>query len=230
MTQAKPKLYQYAVCPFCKKVEAILKLKKIPYEAIEVHPLNKKEIKFSESYKKVPIYIDEEGRQVNDSTPIMKHIDAQHKGPRIFDESEWETKWLKWSDDVLVRALPPLIYNNYPDSLKAFHYITSEGKFSFFQRYLIKYSGAFVMNMVAKKKAKQYNINDPVRHFKTCLDEWKQALEEQETKQDCPPNGADLAIFGILRSIEELPAFKYLKENEAVASWYERLKNKAYNT
>ncbi len=229
MTQTKPKLYQYAVCPFCKKVEAILKLKKIPYEAIEVHPLNKKEIKFSESYRKVPIFIDEEGRQVNDSTPIMKHIDARHKSQRIFDESEWEIKWLKWSDDVLVRALPPLIYNSYPNSLKAFHYITNEGQFSFFQRYLIKYSGAFVMNMVAKKKAKQYNINNPVHHFKICLDEWKQALEEREDAKDRSPNGADLAIFGILRSIEALPAFQYIKENEAVHNWYERLNLAAYN-
>ncbi|NGX57522.1 MAG: hypothetical protein K940chlam3_00414 [Chlamydiae bacterium] len=225
MTQTMPKLYQYAVCPFCKKVEALLAYKKIPFEAIEVHPLNKKELKFSEEYKKVPIYIDTEGKQINDSTSIMRHIDADES---VFDNSEKEDKWVKWADEVLVRALPPLIYDNFRNSRKAFNYITKVGKFSFFQKMLIKYSGSMVMMIIAKKSAKRQNIPDPVVHFKNCLDEWGKALED-EFLNGKNLNGADIVVFGILGSIDKLPAFKYVEGNKKVFDWYKRMKNSVYN-
>jgi len=224
-----PKLYQYAVCPFCKKVEAILKIKNIPYEAVEVHPLNKKEIKFSESYRKVPIYIDEHGNQVNDSTPIMKHIDGEHPSTNIFDDSPNEQKWLKWSDEVLVRSLTPIIYKSLPSSIKAFNYITNVGKFNFFQKALIKYSGALFMTMVAKKKAKQNNIPDPALHFKNCLNEWSEAIGSHPYLGGKNPNGADIAVFGILRSVHQLPAKKYMEEDENVHGWYKRMESLVYD-
>jgi len=219
----KPKLYQYAICPFCKKVETILLYKKIPYEPVEVHPLNKKEIKFSDDYQKVPIYINEESKQINDSTPIMKHIDETYPSIKVFDESDDEKKWIEWSDDVLVRSLPPLIYKTYPNALKAFNYITTQKKFNLFHRTLIKYSGAFVMMMVAKKKAKQNNIPDPCRHFENCLREWAEALGNSDFLGGEKPNGADCAVFGILRSIHQLPAQKTLEANQTVNAWYKRI-------
>jgi len=226
---AKPKLYQYTVCPFCKKVEAILLYKKVPYEAVEVHPLNKKEIKFSEDYQKVPIYINDKGKQVNDSTPIMKQIDEAYPSPKVFEETAEEQKWIQWSDEVLVRSLPPLIYRTYPHSLKAFDYITTQKKFSFFHRALIKYSGAFAMMMVAKKKAKQNNIPDPTRHFENCLQEWAGAIGDSPFLGGEKPNGADCAVFGILRSIHQLPAKKTLEANEKVNAWYKRMESLVYN-
>lgn len=219
------KLYQYAVCPFCKKVEAILRYKNIPYEAIEVHPLNKKEISFSKDYKKVPIFINAEGQQVNDSTPIMRHIDNDNT---VFDHSEKEQQWVKWADEVLVRALPPVIYNNFRNSRKAFQYITHVGKFSTSQKMLIKYSGALVMMMIAKKSAKKQNINNPAAHFKNCLCQWAEALEGRYLNGQ-NPNGADIAVFGILRSVDQLPAFQYIKENQKVFDWYKQMEKMIYN-
>jgi Glutaredoxin len=39
-------LYQYAICPFCNKVKAFLDYAGIAYQAIEVNPLTKFEIKW----------------------------------------------------------------------------------------------------------------------------------------------------------------------------------------
>ena len=50
----KVKLFQYHNCPFCCKVRAFLDYYGIEYEKVEVNPLLKTEIKFSE-YRKVPI-------------------------------------------------------------------------------------------------------------------------------------------------------------------------------
>lgn len=165
----KPKLYQYAACPFCNKVRSILEYKGVDFETIEVHPLNKKEIAFSADYRAVPIYIDSTGAQVNDSTPIMRHIDKEFPAPAVFSrqsdsdfdpgaESE-EAKWLAWSDRF-VKGLPAAIYDTLPNSLKSFDYITKVGKFSRLEKLTIKFSGAFIMTLVAKKIRKRENMSE----------------------------------------------------------------------
>ena len=58
-------LYQYQTCPFCCKARAYLDFYDIPYSVVEVNPLFKKEIKFSE-YKKVPFIVSADGVQVNE--------------------------------------------------------------------------------------------------------------------------------------------------------------------
>jgi len=47
-------VYQYETCPFCSKFRVFLDYYGIEYEKVEVHPVFKREIKFSD-YKKVPI-------------------------------------------------------------------------------------------------------------------------------------------------------------------------------
>ncbi|KAI3960603.1 hypothetical protein MKX01_003777 [Papaver californicum] len=59
-------LYQYEACPFCNKVKAFLDYYDIPYKVVEVNPLSKKEIKWSE-YKKVPI-LTVDGEHLVDSS------------------------------------------------------------------------------------------------------------------------------------------------------------------
>ena len=226
-----PKFYQYAVCPFCCKVKTLLAYKKIPYETIEVHPLNKKEIRFSKDYKKVPILVDTDGTQVNDSTPIMRYLDNHYGTSKVFAMTpaarEDEDTWLKWADEILVRALPPLIYRNFSEALKAFDYITKEGKFSWWQQRTIKYSGALVMTMVAKKSAKSQGISKPQKHLEECLDHWAQALGNKDYLGGSQPNGADLAVYGILRSIEEMPAFRMIQNHTVVYDWYQRVEGAA---
>ncbi len=220
-----PKLYQYAVCPFCCKVKAILAYKNIPHETVEVHPLNKKEIKFSKNYRKVPIFMDVTGNQVNESTSIMKYIDEKYQERPVFEKSgeskSREEKWLDWADKTLVRALPPVIYRNIPDAIKAFDYITQEGKFSWFEQRTIKYSGALVMTLVAKKTAKSQGIFHPQQHLENCFKTWGEAFKGQKFLGGTKPNGADLAVYGILKSIEGMPAFQLVENHPQVFEWYQ---------
>ncbi|XP_060697125.1 prostaglandin E synthase 2 [Hemiscyllium ocellatum] len=68
-------LYQYKTCPFCSKVRAFLDFHSLPYEIVEVNPVLRKEIKFS-NYRKVPILIGDDGEkvQINDSSVIISAI------------------------------------------------------------------------------------------------------------------------------------------------------------
>nr|XP_006640838.1 PREDICTED: prostaglandin E synthase 2 [Lepisosteus oculatus] len=68
-------LYQYKTCPFCSKVRAFLDYYGLPYEVVEVNPVLRKEIKFSE-YRKVPIVLVDMGEilQLNDSSVIISAL------------------------------------------------------------------------------------------------------------------------------------------------------------
>lgn len=222
----KPKLYQYAACPFCSKVASVLKYKGVDYDIVEVHPLNKKELAFSPEYRAVPIYIDSTGKQVNDSTPIMRHIDAEFPDKRVF-RGENEDQWLTWSEDF-VQGLPTAVYGDLASSLKSFDYITKVGKFSWFQQRMVKYSGALVMTMVAKKIAKRRNITDPVVFLRSKTEEWTKGLEGRDYMGGSEPNAADLAVFGIARIVAPLSAGKTFRENAAFWAWLERVAQKTH--
>ncbi|RXM95783.1 Prostaglandin E synthase 2 [Acipenser ruthenus] len=68
-------LYQYKTCPFCSKVRAFLDYHGLPYDVVEVNPVMRKEIQFSQ-YRKVPILLADDGEtlQLNDSSVISSAI------------------------------------------------------------------------------------------------------------------------------------------------------------
>jgi microsomal prostaglandin-E synthase 2 len=188
--------------------------------------MNKKEIEFSE-YKKVPIYIDEQGKQVNDSTAIMHYIERFHPKPRVFevDESkiEIERKWLEWADSEFVRGIPPLIYIDFKSAYKAFGYLMKVSSFNFFEKLYMRVGGAFAMRIKGKKMAEKYNIENPGKHFKMLLETWGKAIHNEGFLGGTRPNGADLAVFCITKTIAELDAFSYVKKNNAFYSWFKRM-------
>lgn len=221
----KPILYQYAACPFCNKVRSILQYKGVEFETVEVHPLNKKELAFSPDYRAVPIYIDSKGVQINDSTPIMRHIDAEFPEPRVFSSDEAaESQWLVWSEKY-VKGLPTALYDTLPNALKSFNYITQVGKFNWFEKQTIKFSGALIMTLVAKKIKKREGIDDPDTFLRKKAAEWVKGLNGQPFMGGDHPNGADLAVFGITKAVAGLRAAQLLEENTLFADWYRRIQN-----
>ncbi len=226
----KPKLYQYAACPFCNKVMSMLNYKGVEYEAIEVHPLNKKQISFSPDYRAVPIYIDSKGRQVNDSTPILRWIDDEFPEPKVFRqdpaEKQKEEEWLAWSDKF-VKGLPTVIYDTLPNALQSFDYITKVGQFSWFEKWMIKYSGALIMSRVSKKIRKREGIENPDQFAKDKTKEWTDGLGGKLFMGGETPNAADIAVYGFARSVAGLRAGKLFEENAAFTAWVKRLEGES---
>lgn len=222
----KPKLYQYAACPFCSKVVSALNYKNIDYETIEVDPLKKTEIAFSPDYRKVPIYIDSNGKQVNDSNAILKHLDDEFPDVTIFSkdpiEAEREKTWLDWSEKF-VQGLPTLIYDNLWNSIQAFDYVTKTGNFSWLQKRMIKYSGAFIMTLVAKKIKKREQIEDPTEFIRQMTQEWADGLKGQDFMGGTKANVADIAVFGISRAVGSLNAGEIFKANAIYWAWLGRM-------
>lgn len=217
-------LYQYEACPFCNKVKAFLDYHDIPYEVVEVNPLSKKEIKWSE-YKKVPILMVD-GEQLVDSSAIIdkfgEKVSLKGSTEAVTDNDE-EKKWRQWVDNHLVHVLSPNIYRNTSEALESFDYITSNGNFSFTEKYSVKYAGAAAMYFVSKKLKKKYNITDERKALYEAAETWVDALDGREFLGGSKPNLADLAVFGVLRPIRYLTSGKDMVEHTRIGEWYARM-------
>ncbi|CAI9101675.1 OLC1v1039053C1 [Oldenlandia corymbosa var. corymbosa] len=175
-------LYQYEACPFCNKVKAFLDYYDIPYKIVEVNPLSKKEIKWSD-YKKVPILMVD-GEQMVDSSAIIDKLSEKTR-PSVSVKSspeadEEEKKWRGWVDNHLVHILSPNIYRNTSEALESFDYITSHGNFSYTEKITAKYAGAVAMYFVSKRLKKKYNITDERAALYEAAETWVDALDGRD--------------------------------------------------
>ncbi|XP_024929305.2 uncharacterized protein LOC107418554 [Ziziphus jujuba] len=220
-------LYQYEACPFCNKVKAFLDYYDVPYKVVEVNPLSKKEIKWSD-YKKVPILMVD-GEQLVDSSAIIDQLDAKIHSKKVAksssEDDDEETKWRKWVDNHLVHVLSPNIYRNTSEALESFDYITSNGNFSFTEKLTVKYAGAAAMYFVSKKLKKKYNITDERAALYESAETWVDALNGREFLGGSKPNLADLAVYGVLRPIRYLKSGRDMVENTRIGEWYRRMEN-----
>ncbi|KAF5734564.1 prostaglandin E synthase 2-like [Tripterygium wilfordii] len=218
-------LYQYEACPFCNKVKAFLDYYDIPYKVVEVNPLSKKEIKWSD-YKKVPILMVD-GEQMVDSSAIIDQLGEKilpnKTGDIASDDDNEEKKWRGWVDNHLVHVLSPNIYRNTSEALESFDYITSNGNFSFFEKVSVKYAGAAAMYFVSKNLKKKYNITDERAALYEAAETWVDALNGREFLGGTKPNLADLAVYGVLRPIRYLRSGKDMVENTRIGDWYTRM-------
>ncbi|XP_021909086.1 prostaglandin E synthase 2 isoform X2 [Carica papaya] len=219
-------LYQYEACPFCNKVKAFLDYYDIPYKVVEVNPLSKKEIKWSD-YKKVPILMVD-GEQLVDSSDIIDKLNQkifpEKSVDSALDENE-ERKWRRWVDNHLVHVLSPNIYRNTSEALESFDYITSNGNFGFTEKITVKYAGAAAMYFVSKKLKKKYNITDERAALYEAAETWVDALNGREFLGGCKPNLADLAVFGVLRPIRYLRSGRDMVEHTRIGEWYSRMES-----
>lgn len=222
-------LYQYQVCPFCCKVRAFLDYNKIPYKIIEVDPVFKGEIKGS-NYKKVPQVLVAQGAvQVNDSTLIISTLATLLREQNILPRSandENEKIWRKWVDHKFVHTIPPNIYRTRDEAVAAFEYISDMNQFSYLQKQASKYLGSSVMYIVSKRLKDKYKIDDERAAIYECGNEWTGEVQARggEFHGGSKPDLADLAVYGVLTSIEGLQTFEDLCEHTSIGEWYYRMK------
>ncbi|KAK1404119.1 Prostaglandin E synthase 2 [Heracleum sosnowskyi] len=219
-------LYQYEACPFCNKVKAFLDYYDVPYQIVEVNPLSRKEIKWSD-YKKVPILMVD-GEQMNDSSVIIDKLHSMMNSDSSVKEvpdNDEEKQWRCWVDNHLVHMLSPNIYRNTSEALESFEYITSNGNFGFTEKITVKYAGAAAMYFVSKNLKKKYNITDERAALYEAAEQWVEALNGREFLGGTKPNLADLAVFGVLRPIRYLKSGADMVENTQIGDWYARMES-----
>ena len=222
--------YQYSVCPFCSKARTFLALHQIPLKSInfvEVNPFTKKEIKFSD-YKKVPFVVLEDAsngsvQQINGSDDIIDYFVSQER----ISESEESRKWRNWVNDDLAPLLPMNLYRTVSDGVDAFDYITSQSKFTSFEKFYTKYLGAVFMNFIARRSMKKRQVENPKQQLVNCLATW---TNEGLACLSSEGNVAEAAVFGVVTVLDgnykiwvELKAEEF-ENSDRFWQWYDTMK------
>ena len=217
-----PTMYCFETCPFCFKVKALLGSRGIEYSKVEVDPTFKTQLKWSD-WGQVPVFVDIDGTQVNDSNYILHYIDSKDSNsfPRKGEDPE-QDRWMDFSNKVLGKSIVAVIYTSYRTSLRALDYVTRVDNFSFGSRLTNKWLGAFIMRMVGKSRAKMFDL-PPRENLQFQLDEMSKGIDG-DFFGDVEPNGADYANFGILRSMQGLNGFDIVESHPIVSGWYSRMR------
>lgn len=199
------KLYQYEICPFCCKVKAFMDWQRLPYSTIEVNPLTKAELKFSEQYKKVPIAVID-GMAVNDSSGILSTL-AQGNVKEDLSNEETE-KWLRWVDKELAVLLFPNITRSFSESFQAFRYIGEVQSFGLGAKAANQLAGSFAMWLANGKLKKKYNIVDERKQLRETLQSWTDAVGGGPFLRGDELSVPDVAVYGVLSSIRGLATYE----------------------
>ena len=218
-----PTMYCFETCPFCFKVKALLGTRGIEYSKVEVDPTFKTQLKWSD-WSAVPVFVDKDGTQVNDSNYILHYIDENgtNEFPRMGEDKE-QDEWMDFSNLILGKSIVAVIYKSYRTSLQALDYVTRVDKFSFGTRLINKWVGGIIMRMVGKSRAKMFDL-PPRENLKSQLDHMSTGIKSDFFGGKIP-NGADYANFGILRSMEGLYGFDIVESHPTVWPWYTRMKS-----
>ena len=115
------KLHMLYTCPFCWKVRGLLEHLDLPHEKIQVNPMKiKKTLPSAPDWKKVPVWVDSKDEIYVDSTPIMKQIDSEHNGGKLWasDNEERRDKWMEWVDLHMSKATVPILYGSLISALR----------------------------------------------------------------------------------------------------------------
>lgn len=212
-------LYQFNSCPFCWKVKALMHLKQIPYQVVEVSPFGMKELDFTD-HKKVPVLKD--GDQViTESTAIVQHLQQQYTS--LGEPSAQEQEWLTWVDDTLVHFLPPLIHASFLTSFKNFGFILKDSGMNPVKAFFVRFMGAMAMPRVAVRMKKKHDIQDAKHELHDALDRWvEEGLQGKAFFAGEEAGIVDAAVYGVLHSTHGMKVLENaLARNLQLAAWYQ---------
>ena len=234
---------------------------------MEVSPLSKKELKWSE-HRKVPVAVLDDD-VLQDSSLIISRLAAeieasqqqpatagstasssssssswlpwskkekaatqepastQEEVPSISStatQREEEAYWRQWVDQRLVKVITVNIYGTAKEAFQTFDYISATGKFNWFEAESARIAGAVMMWGISNKLKKKYGIEGNLREeLYLSGDQWVKAVGNRPFMGGEQPNLADLAVFGVVKSVTGTDTFHDLMHKTDIGAWYERM-------
>ena len=217
------KLHMLYTCPFCWKVRGLLEHLDLPHEKIQVNPMKiKKTLPSAPDWKKVPVWVDSKDEIYVDSTPIMKQIDSEHNGGKLWasDNEERRDKWMEWVDLHMSKATVPILYGSLISALRTTTRVSKFEKFGFFSKRLYAWAGFPIMwGIIAKKRVKK-DGRTPKKLWHDLLKEFTGEFGGKTFFGGDSPNLVDLAAFGYVRSISPYPQFSQIEDHQNGMEWY----------
>ena len=157
MSQAT--LHVLQTCPFSWKVRGLIEHLGLDVREVQVNAMRtKKDLSFTNGWNKVPVFTDEEGEVVVDSTPIMNYIDEKYNKKSLSQSSGTERydSMLAHVDEAWKRATIPILYGSLGSALSTTRRVSKLEKFGFISRRLYAWAGFPIMwGIIARKRVKK---------------------------------------------------------------------------
>lgn len=213
-------------CPFCWKVRGLIEHLDMDVEFVGVNGMKiKKSVAFAGDWGKVPVYTDEQGQHVVNSTPILRHIDTTYNDGKMAAQGDKERQdaWLEWTDAKMSKATVPILYGTLGSALKTTTRISKLETFGFISKRLYAWAGFPIMwGIIAKKRVKK-DGRKPKQLWHDLLTEFTTAHDGQPFFGGASPDLVDFSAFGYMRSISPFPQFNLLTDHESGMAWYKRM-------
>ncbi|XP_058065250.1 prostaglandin E synthase 2 [Anopheles bellator] len=177
-------------------------------------------------------YENDAGKKVFDiMNKYFVMLDGKNYEAKNKEAQEEERKWRAWADDHMVHLISPNVYRTMDEALETFNWFAEVGdwnnSFPSWERHLMVYVGAFAMWGISKRLKKRHQLSDDVRsHIYDACDRWIAEIDKRKTTflGGKHPNLADLAVFGVLNSMEGCQAFADCLENTNIGPWFYAVK------
>ena len=221
MSQAT--LHVLQTCPFSWKVRGLVEHLGLDVAEVQVNAMRtKKELSFTNGWNKVPVFTDENGEVVVDSTPIMVYIDEKYNNS-VLTQSSGEERYdsmLAHVDEAWKRATIPILYGSLGAALSTTRRVSKLEKFGFISRRLYAWAGFPIMwGIIARKRVKK-DGRTPKKLWHDLLTEYTESFDGEPFFGGQQPNLVDFAAFGYMRSISPFKQFKHLEDHEKGMNWY----------
>ena len=221
MSQAT--LHVLQTCPFSWKVRGLVEHLGLDVAEVQVNAMRtKKELSFTNGWNKVPVFTDENGEVVVDSTPIMVYIDENYNNSVLTQSSgdERYDSMLAHVDEAWKRATIPILYGSLGAALSTTRRVSKLEKFGFISRRLYAWAGFPIMwGIIARKRVKK-DGRTPKKLWHDLLTEYTESFDGEPFFGGQQPNLVDFAAFGYMRSISPFKQFKHLEEHKKGMNWY----------
>ena len=216
-------LHVLQTCPFSWKVRGLVEHLGLDVAEVQVNAMRtKKELSFTNGWNKVPVFTDENGEVVVDSTPIMVYIDEKYNNS-ILTQSSGEERFdsmLAHVDEAWKRATIPILYGSLGAALSTTRRVSKLEKFGFISRRLYAWAGFPIMwGIIARKRVKK-DGRTPKKLWHDLLTEYTESFDGEPFFGGQQPNLVDFAAFGYMRSISPFKQFKHLEDHEKGMNWY----------
>ena len=210
-------LHVLQTCPFSWKVRGLVEHLGLDVVEVQVNAMRtKKELSFTNGWNKVPVFTDENGEVVVDSTPIMVYIDEKYNNS-ILTQSSGEERFdsmLAHVDEAWKRATIPILYGSLGAALSTTRRVSKLEKFGFISRRLYAWAGFPIMwGIIARKRVKK-DGRTPKKLWHDLLTEYTESFDGEPFFGGQQPNLVDFAAFGYMRSISPFKQFKHLEDHE----------------
>lgn len=182
----------------------------------------------SHDWKSLDEHYKEIIKSAND-TNVAKYTIVGY-GLDDMDKAKNEQDWRIWADQKLVHMIAPNVYRTFSEALDSFKIITAKGNFGSdhwwgaFYKVCAEFFGATFMVNLSKRLKKKYGLDENVRHsLYVAVNDWLKELDGAKFHGGDSPDLADLAVYGTLKSMEDMEAFLDMLQYTKIGPWYGRM-------